>query len=246
MPHFVEPSLVYQVLRVVAYATPCGAYIFLILLYDKYFYINHQTIIWLMYIELNVPILIICLFLANTNIIWWYFHWNLYICNNLFMCTFTYWIALLTKPVFEDNCMWSWSVHNWATYIKVCGSYAFTPLNWTPTIEWYMASVEVNTGYQNGMCSDEVPLQVWSWTQMGGRTYDHLKRNRTSTLTSYKFCILTSIHIVYLFIPVWNDNLWTTRTNKMKDILIQSNGHNVDGVGSVHNRAPSGPRALGN
>ena len=31
--------------------------------------------------------------------IWSYIHWNLCICNNLFMCTSTYWIAFLTKPL---------------------------------------------------------------------------------------------------------------------------------------------------
>jgi hypothetical protein len=80
----------------------------------KFFYKNHQIIIWLMtkHIEINVPIFIISFFITKIVIIWSYFHWNLCVCNNLFMCTFTYWIALLTKPVllckifptFETEC----------------------------------------------------------------------------------------------------------------------------------------------
>ena len=112
-------------------------HIFLVLLYDKSFYRNHQIIIWLMtkHIELNVPIFIICLNLANTNIIWWHFHWNLYICNNLFMYTFTYWIALLTKPVLTSiwtsllvqvswptYWMWELSDNNLSPTEHCCGS----------------------------------------------------------------------------------------------------------------------------
>ena len=46
------------------------------------------------------PNLQFLLFITNTIIKWSYFHWNLCVYNNLNLCTFTYWIALLTKPVF--------------------------------------------------------------------------------------------------------------------------------------------------
>ena len=103
MPHLVEPSSVYQVLRVDAYATPCGANIFLILLHDQviskkswnYNLINDRTH-WTKCTHIYSLFII-----ANKNIMWSYFRWNLYVCNNMFMCTFTYWIALLTKPVLD-------------------------------------------------------------------------------------------------------------------------------------------------
>ena len=53
------------------------------------------------HIEINVLIFIIILCIIITFIIWSYLHWNLCVYNNLLMCTFTYWIALLTKLVFQ-------------------------------------------------------------------------------------------------------------------------------------------------
>ena len=66
---------------------------------------SYLIIIWLTkkHYEINVLIFKFYLFITNTIIIWSYFHWNLCVCNNLFMCTFTYWIALLTKPMLETN-----------------------------------------------------------------------------------------------------------------------------------------------
>jgi hypothetical protein len=66
---------------------------------------SYLIIIWLAkkHNEINVFIFMIYLFIINAIVIWSYFHCNLCVCNNLFMCTFTYWIALLTKPMFSAN-----------------------------------------------------------------------------------------------------------------------------------------------
>ena len=64
---------------------------------------SYLIIIWLMkkHNEINDLMFIMYLFKSNTVMIWSYFHCNPWIWNNLFIYTFTYWIALLTKPVLE-------------------------------------------------------------------------------------------------------------------------------------------------
>ena len=95
MPHLVETSLIFFKFEEVRHMFDLVEHIYSSSYCRiKFFYKNNQIIIWLMakHIELNVFIFISYLFLANKNIIWSYFHWNLCVCNN--------WVAHLTKLVF--------------------------------------------------------------------------------------------------------------------------------------------------
>lgn len=85
--------------------------------------------------------------------------------------------------------------------LKICRSYVVTLCNWACIFECYMARRVVKNKHQNNMWCNAIGLCARNTDTILGSVvkhswkglYEHFKRKRIYTLTSYKFCISSSI-----------------------------------------------------